>query len=65
MTNSKRTTMTIRMERKMKLERLAIDASKKMDAQITWTDLVNTLIDEFAKDAQDLLIHRNQQEKKD
>lgn len=64
MTTAKRTTMTIRMDRKMRLERIAIDVSKRINEQVTWTDLVNTLIDEFSKDAQELIIHRKEQEKK-
>ncbi len=47
----KRTTMAITAERKIKMERLAIDASQDAGASIAWTDIVNYLIDNYAKDA--------------
>lgn len=48
--------MAITAERKMKLERLAIDSSQKAGSQIVWTDIVNHLIDNYAKDgAEDLI----------
>lgn len=62
MQQPKRTTMAVTAERKLKLERLAIDASQKAGKQITWTDIVNKLIDEHAKDAADSLIIRAQAE---
>lgn len=62
MQQPKRTTMAITAERKLKLERMAIDASQKAGKQITWTDIVNKLIDEHAKDAVDSLIIRAQAE---
>ncbi|GAB7217988.1 MULTISPECIES: hypothetical protein [Dickeya] len=57
MTTPKRTTMAIVAERKLKLERLAIDASHTAGRAITWTDIVNHLIDNYAKDAAKDLIH--------
>ncbi|RJL50490.1 hypothetical protein [Pectobacterium carotovorum] len=51
MQKAKRTTMAITAERKMKLERMAIDASQKAGKQISWTDLVNHLIDNYSKEA--------------
>ncbi|EKN4008244.1 TPA: hypothetical protein ACQQX6_002605 [Yersinia enterocolitica] len=57
MASPKRTTMAIVAERKLKLERLAIDASHTAGKAITWTDIVNHLIDNYAKDAAKDLIH--------
>jgi len=51
----KYTSIRITEEKKITLERLAIDASYKAGKSIKWTDLVNYLIDNYAKDAaQDL-----------
>ncbi|EJG2384235.1 hypothetical protein AM420_001890 [Klebsiella pneumoniae] len=47
----KRTTMAITAERKIKMERLAIDASQEAGTSIAWTDIVNYLIDNYSKDA--------------
>ncbi|HEM7510907.1 TPA: hypothetical protein U2J54_003956 [Providencia rettgeri] len=51
MQKNKRTTISINQEKKMKLERLAIDASHAAKKPISWTDIVNYLIDTYAKDA--------------
>ncbi|WP_340610843.1 hypothetical protein [Xenorhabdus bharatensis] len=62
MTTPKRTTMAIVADRKLKLERLAIDASHVAGKSISWTDLVNHLIDNYAKDAAKDLIHAVKQQ---
>lgn len=62
MSTPKRTTMAIVAERKLKLERLAIDASHVAGKSISWTDLVNHLIDNYAKDAANDLIHAVKQQ---
>lgn len=51
MTTAKRTSLAVTAERKLKLERLAVDASYKAGKSISWTDLANYLIDNYAKDA--------------
>ncbi|EOF5038555.1 hypothetical protein ACK1M2_000004 [Providencia rettgeri] len=56
MQKPKRTTMAVTAERKLKLERMAIDASQKAGKQISWTDIVNRLIDTYAKEAAEDLI---------
>jgi len=51
----KYTSVRINEERKLMLERLAIDTSYIAKKPIKWTDIVNFLIDNYAKDAaQDL-----------
>lgn len=58
MGNLKRTTLAVTIERKLMLERIAIDASQKAGKQITWTDIVNYMIDNQAKDAAKELIEK-------
>ena len=62
MSVAKRTTVAIVAERKLKLERLAIDASHTTGKPISWTDIVNYLIDNYAKDAIQDIMHSIQQE---
>ncbi|MEY0665561.1 hypothetical protein AB7281_23360 [Providencia rettgeri] len=58
MQKPKRTTMAVTAERKLKLERMAIDASQKAGKQISWTDIVNHLIDNYGKEAtEDLILY--------
>ncbi|UIN19230.1 hypothetical protein [Yersinia ruckeri] len=45
MTQAKRTTMAVTAERKEKLEQIAINRSVETRRQISWTDIVNELID--------------------
>ena len=53
---AKRTTYNVTEERKMKLERLAINASVKLGKTITWTEILGYLIDNYSKDsAEDLM----------
>lgn len=63
MQKPKRTTMAVTAERKMKLERMAIDASQKAGTQISWTDIVNHLIDDYSKEATEELTERARQER--
>lgn len=58
MSNLKRTTLAVTIERKLMLERLAIDASLKAGRQISWTDIVNYMIDNQAKEATKDLIEK-------
>ncbi|ATI90053.1 hypothetical protein H0K13_001023 [Salmonella enterica] len=59
---AKRTTYNVTEERKMKLERLAINASVKLGKTITWTEILGYLIDNYAKDAADDLMSTRQKE---
>ncbi|HHQ6539566.1 TPA: hypothetical protein ACSTJY_004996 [Serratia fonticola] len=47
MKQAKRTTMAVTAERKEKLEQIAIIKSMEERKKISWTDLVNELIDDF------------------
>ena len=57
MTNQ-RATYNIKMEKKLKMERLAIEASLKIGRTIKWTEPMDVLVTEFSKDAQEMIIHR-------
>ncbi|HEY2452905.1 MAG TPA: hypothetical protein VGI71_09830 [Scandinavium sp.] len=57
---AKRMTYNVTEERKMKLERLAINTSVKLGKTITWTELLGYLIDNYAKDAADDLMSSRQ-----
>nr|DAW83647.1 MAG TPA: hypothetical protein [Inoviridae sp.] len=60
MTNQ-RATYNIKMEKKLKMERLAIEASLKIGRTIKWTELMDVLVTEFSKDAQEMIIHREKE----
>jgi hypothetical protein len=51
MSKIQRTSMAITAERKMKLERAAIDLSSKVRETVTWTDVANYMIDFYIKNA--------------
>ncbi|WMT17216.1 hypothetical protein [Serratia fonticola] len=50
---AKRATYNVTEERKLRLERLAIDTSVKIGKTVTWTEIIGFLIDNYAKDAAD------------
>ncbi|EBW2026022.1 TPA: hypothetical protein ME382_005308 [Klebsiella pneumoniae] len=59
---AKRTTYNVTEERKMKLERLAINASVKLGKTITWTEILGYLIDNYSKDAAEDLMSSKQKD---
>lgn len=59
---AKRTTYNVTEERKMKLERLAINASVKLGKTITWTEILGYLIDNYSKDAAENLMSAKQKD---
>ena len=52
----KDTSMRIRADRKMDLERIAIEISFKTGTSIRYTDVANFLIDNYKKDAKEEMI---------
>lgn len=56
-----RVTFNVKMERKLKIEKLAVEASQKVGRIVKWTEIMEILMDEFAKDAQAMIIHREQE----
>ena len=55
------TSYNIKNDKKLKIERLAMEASLKVGRTIKWTELMDILVTEFGKDAQEMLIHREQE----
>nr|DAY37056.1 MAG TPA: hypothetical protein [Inoviridae sp.] len=58
---NQRATYNIKLDKKLKIERLAIDASQKIGRTVKWTELMDVLITEFSKDAQEMIIHREKE----
>ena len=57
MTNE-RATYNVKLDKKLKIERLAMEASLKVGRTVKWTEIMDTLVDEFGKDAQEMIIHK-------
>ena len=57
MTNE-RATYNVKLDKKLKIERLAMEASLKVGRTVKWTEIMDTLVNEFGKDAQEMIIHR-------
>lgn len=55
------TSYNIKIDKKLKIERLAMEASLKVGRTIKWTELMDILVTEFGKDAQEMLIHRERE----
>lgn len=53
-----RTTYNVKAEQKVKLERLAIEASVKLGRSVKWTEIMEVLMKELAKDAQEIIINK-------
>ena len=51
MTNE-RATYNVKLDKKLKIERLAMEASLKVGRTVKWTEIMDTLVNEFGKDAQ-------------
>ena len=60
---NQRATYNIKLDKKLKIERLAIDASQKIGRTVKWTELMDVLVTEFSKDAQEMIIHREKEKK--
>ena len=57
MTNE-RATYKVKLDKKLKIERLAMEASLKVGRTVKWTEIMDTLVNEFGKDAQEMIIHK-------
>lgn len=55
------TSYNIKIDKKLKIERLAMEASLKVGRTVKWTELMDILVTEFGKDAQEMLIHRERE----
>ena len=47
----KRTTVSITEQRRMRLERIAIETTMQTGKVVKWTDVINWMIDNYADDA--------------
>ncbi len=56
-----RVTFNVKMDKRLKIEKLAVEASQKVGRIVKWTEIMEVLMDEFAKDAQAMIIHREQE----
>lgn len=61
MSRTNTTTYNIKLDKKMRVERLSMEASLKIGRTIKWTELMDVLITEFSKDAQEMIIHREKE----
>lgn len=57
--NKRRTSLAITAERKLKIERLAVDLSYKIGKSVSWTELANYTLDNYAREAVQDIIHSN------
>lgn len=53
-----RTTVSIVEKRRLKLERLAIEATNEVGRMVKWTDIINQLIDEYADECKKDIVHK-------
>lgn len=57
MSEKKRGNIAVNYEKKLMLERTAIDLSVKVGRTITWSDLVHYMIDNYTKEAAKDIAH--------
>ena len=57
-----RHTYNVTADKKLRIEKLAIEASQKMGRTVKWPEIMDVLVTEFGKDAQQMIIHRSEQE---
>ena len=56
------TSFKIKLEKKIKIERLAMEVGMKIGRPVKWTEVMNVLVDRFSKDAIAYIEH-NEKEK--
>lgn len=59
-----RATYNIKAEKKLKIEKAAIELSVKIGRPIKWTEIMEVLIDNFYKDACDVILTREKENNK-
>ncbi|HDX0976814.1 hypothetical protein H2512_03285 [Pasteurella multocida] len=45
------TSYNIKLDKKLKIERMAMETGLKIGRNVKWTEVMNVLVDQFAKDA--------------
>ena len=58
---SDRVTLNVKLDRKIRIERLAMEASLQVGRTVKWTEIMDILMTEFGKDAQAVLIQREKE----
>ncbi|CAM3530560.1 hypothetical protein [Pseudoalteromonas maricaloris] len=61
MAKANRTTISIPIEKKLELERKAIEVSYKTGKSVTWTDIVHYMIDNYQSMAKQDLIEEEEE----
>ncbi|WP_440053032.1 hypothetical protein ACSLBF_20310 (plasmid) [Pseudoalteromonas sp. T1lg65] len=61
MAKANRTTISIPIEKKLELERKAIEVSYKTGRSVTWTDIVHYMIDNYQNMAKQDLIEEEEE----
>ncbi|KGQ59895.1 hypothetical protein [Gallibacterium anatis] len=55
------TSYNIKLDKKMKIERMALELGIKLGRNVKWTEVMGVLVDEFAKDACDVILVREKE----
>jgi hypothetical protein len=58
-----RATYNIKTEKKIKLEKSAIELSVKLGRPVKWTEIMEVMIDNFYKDACDIIYTKETEQK--
>lgn len=58
-----RATYNIKKEKKIKLEKTAIELSVKLGRPVKWTEIMEVMIDNFYKDACDIIYTKETEQK--
>lgn len=58
------TSYNIKIDKKLRIERMAMELGLKIGRNVKWTEVMNVLVDNFAKDAISHIEYMEQQEKK-
>lgn len=57
------TSYNIKLEKKLKIERLAMETGLKIGRNVKWTEVMGVLVDQFAKDAVSYIEHQEKNKK--
>ncbi|HDR1201784.1 TPA: hypothetical protein QB270_001948, partial [Pasteurella multocida] len=52
------TSYNIKLDKKLKIERMAMETGLKIGRNVKWTEVMNVLVDQFAKDAVAYIEHQ-------
>ncbi|HDR1062875.1 hypothetical protein ACFGZ0_11690 [Pasteurella multocida] len=57
------TSYNIKLDKKLKIERMAMETGLKIGRNVKWTEVMNVLVDQFAKDAVAYIEHQEKNKK--